>query len=165
MFTPRARGPSPPAALRARARALTPPPACICQPFVTFRVMDEHGGVMDPSLEPGLSPSSPSVVPSRPLLPAAPAPSCLRGSHPGVPHANRGAEIASCARVQFDPYRVSLSIYMSDDDARTSATDVSQEQALHMYKTMVQLNVMDSILYEAQRQGRLSFYMTNYGSK
>ena len=32
-----------------------------------------------------------------------------------------------------------------------------------MYKTMVQLNVMDSILYEAQRQGRLSFYMTNYG--
>jgi len=65
------------------------------EPFVTFRVMDEHGGVLDPSLEP----------------------------------------------------------------------DVTQEDAVAMYKTMVQLNVMDSILYEAQRQGRLSFYMTNYGEE
>ena len=64
------------------------------QPFVTFRVMDEHGGVLHPSLEP----------------------------------------------------------------------DVSQDDAVRMYKTMIQLNVMDSILYEAQRQGRLSFYMTNYGT-
>jgi TPP-dependent pyruvate/acetoin dehydrogenase alpha subunit len=65
------------------------------EPFVTFRVMDEHGGVLHPSLEP----------------------------------------------------------------------DVSQEEAVRMYKTMVQLTVMDSILYEAQRQGRLSFYMTNYGEE
>lgn len=32
-----------------------------------------------------------------------------------------------------------------------------------MYKTMVQLQAMDNVLYEAQRQGRISFYMTNYG--
>lgn len=65
------------------------------EPFVTFRVMDEHGGVLDPSLEPA----------------------------------------------------------------------VTEQEALKMYQTMVQLNVMDSILYEAQRQGRLSFYMTNYGEE
>jgi len=65
------------------------------EPFVTFRVMDEHGGVLDPSLEP----------------------------------------------------------------------DVSREEAQRMYTTMIELNVMDSILYEAQRQGRLSFYMTNYGEE
>ena len=28
---------------------------------------------------------------------------------------------------------------------------------------MTMLNTMDKILYESQRQGRISFYMTNYG--
>lgn len=30
---------------------------------------------------------------------------------------------------------------------------------------MTQLNSMDRILYESQRQGRISFYMTNYGEE
>jgi len=34
-----------------------------------------------------------------------------------------------------------------------------------MYETMVTLNVMDKILYEAQRHGRISFYMTNFGEE
>ena len=34
-----------------------------------------------------------------------------------------------------------------------------------MYQTMTQLNTMDRILYESQRQGRISFYMTNYGEE
>lgn len=34
-----------------------------------------------------------------------------------------------------------------------------------MYRNMVQLSVMDKILYESQRQGRISFYMTNYGEE
>ncbi|CAH0753096.1 unnamed protein product [Diatraea saccharalis] len=34
-----------------------------------------------------------------------------------------------------------------------------------MYKTMVQLSQMDKIMYESQRQGRISFYMTNYGEE
>lgn len=34
-----------------------------------------------------------------------------------------------------------------------------------MYKDMVLLNVMDQILFESQRQGRISFYMTNYGEE
>jgi len=42
---------------------------------------------------------------------------------------------------------------------------LGQEQTLKMYKTMVTLNVMDTILYDAQRQGRISFYMTNYGEE
>ncbi|EKX33562.1 hypothetical protein GUITHDRAFT_156001 [Guillardia theta CCMP2712] len=65
------------------------------EPFLTFRVMDENGNILDPSLEP----------------------------------------------------------------------DVSKEKCQRMYKTMVELNVTDSILYQAQRQGRLSFYMTNYGEE
>ena len=34
-----------------------------------------------------------------------------------------------------------------------------------MYQSMTLLNSMDKILYESQRQGRISFYMTNYGEE
>jgi 2-oxoisovalerate dehydrogenase E1 component alpha subunit len=34
-----------------------------------------------------------------------------------------------------------------------------------MYETMITLNTMDPILYEAQRQGRISFYMTSFGEE
>lgn len=34
-----------------------------------------------------------------------------------------------------------------------------------MYKSMTMLNTMDRIMYESQRQGRISFYMTNYGEE
>lgn len=30
---------------------------------------------------------------------------------------------------------------------------------------MLLLNTMDRIMYDAQRQGRISFYMTNYGEE
>ena len=32
-----------------------------------------------------------------------------------------------------------------------------------MYQKMIQLNEYDRVMYDAQRQGRISFYMTNYG--
>lgn len=34
-----------------------------------------------------------------------------------------------------------------------------------MYKSMSMLKSMDEIMYESQRQGRISFYMTNYGEE
>ena len=34
-----------------------------------------------------------------------------------------------------------------------------------MYRDMTLLNAMDRVLYESQRQGRISFYMTNYGEE
>nr|XP_033810856.1 2-oxoisovalerate dehydrogenase subunit alpha, mitochondrial [Geotrypetes seraphini] len=42
---------------------------------------------------------------------------------------------------------------------------LSREMVLKFYHTMTQLNTMDRILYESQRQGRISFYMTNYGEE
>ena len=36
---------------------------------------------------------------------------------------------------------------------------------LKMYKSMIVLNTMDLIMYDAQRQGRISFYMTSYGEE
>lgn len=42
---------------------------------------------------------------------------------------------------------------------------LSKEMVVKMYKDMTLLNTMDRILYESQRQGRISFYMTNYGEE
>jgi len=39
------------------------------------------------------------------------------------------------------------------------------EEMIKWYKSMTLLNTMDKILYESQRQGRISFYMTNYGEE
>lgn len=44
-------------------------------------------------------------------------------------------------------------------------SQLPKEECLKMHETMVTLNVMDKIMYDAQRQGRISFYMTNYGEE
>jgi 2-oxoisovalerate dehydrogenase E1 component alpha subunit len=42
---------------------------------------------------------------------------------------------------------------------------VSKETALKMYSDMVTLQIMDTIFYEAQRQGRISFYISSHGEE
>lgn len=42
---------------------------------------------------------------------------------------------------------------------------VNQEVGMKMYRNMVTLQMMDSIYYEAQRQGRISFYLTSTGEE
>uniref|UniRef100_A0A8C4TJJ3 2-oxoisovalerate dehydrogenase subunit alpha n=1 Tax=Erpetoichthys calabaricus TaxID=27687 RepID=A0A8C4TJJ3_ERPCA len=42
---------------------------------------------------------------------------------------------------------------------------IPREEVLNFYQKMTLLNTMDRILYESQRQGRISFYMTNYGEE
>ncbi|EOX92579.1 hypothetical protein QUC31_003715 [Theobroma cacao] len=42
---------------------------------------------------------------------------------------------------------------------------VSEEIAVKMYSDMVTLQTMDTIFYEAQRQGRISFYVTTIGEE
>ncbi|XVF14813.1 hypothetical protein REPUB_Repub09cG0093700 [Reevesia pubescens] len=42
---------------------------------------------------------------------------------------------------------------------------VSEEIAVKMYSNMVTLQTLDTIFYEAQRQGRISFYLTTIGEE
>ncbi|KAJ2160872.1 hypothetical protein GGF46_001929 [Coemansia sp. RSA 552] len=42
---------------------------------------------------------------------------------------------------------------------------VTREEARGIYRNMLVLNAMDQVLYEAQRQGRISFYMTSFGEE
>lgn len=52
--------------------------------------------------------------------------------------------------------------YIADDSQNPQ---LSKEIVQKMFNDMVQLNTMDKILYESQRQGRISFYMTNFGEE
>lgn len=66
--------------------------------------------------------------------------------------------------------QASLPIYRVMDEQGEilqSAEDpqLPQETLTRMYRSMVALNSMDRILYESQRQGRISFYMTNFGEE
>ena len=47
----------------------------------------------------------------------------------------------------------------------TQEPKLDEKVLLKMYQSMVTLNTMDFIMYEAQRQGRISFYMTSYGEE
>jgi len=42
---------------------------------------------------------------------------------------------------------------------------LDKDTVTKMYRDMTLLNTMDKILYESQRQGRISFYMTNFGEE
>ncbi|KAG9348375.1 hypothetical protein JZ751_002110 [Albula glossodonta] len=42
---------------------------------------------------------------------------------------------------------------------------LSQETVVNFYQKMTLFNTMDKILYESQRQGRISFYATNFGEE
>lgn len=42
---------------------------------------------------------------------------------------------------------------------------MSEDFAVKMYNNMVALQTMDTIFYEAQRQGRISFYVTTNGEE
>ncbi|CAK9822900.1 2-oxoisovalerate dehydrogenase subunit alpha, mitochondrial [Anthophora retusa] len=42
---------------------------------------------------------------------------------------------------------------------------LDEQTLVKMYRKMITLNIMDKILYESQRQGRISFYMTNAGEE
>ncbi|XP_018327531.2 2-oxoisovalerate dehydrogenase subunit alpha, mitochondrial [Agrilus planipennis] len=56
-------------------------------------------------------------------------------------------------------------------DSRGNILNKFEEPAIEnatlekMYKDMILVNTMDKVLYESQRQGRISFYMTNYGEE
>ncbi|KKY24381.1 putative 2-oxoisovalerate dehydrogenase alpha subunit [Phaeomoniella chlamydospora] len=43
--------------------------------------------------------------------------------------------------------------------------DVPSEEIVRWYKTMLQVSIMDVIMFEAQRQGRISFYMVSAGEE
>jgi 2-oxoisovalerate dehydrogenase E1 component alpha subunit len=48
---------------------------------------------------------------------------------------------------------------------QTFKQDLSDEEVVKLYRTMLTISVMDLIMFDAQRQGRLSFYMVSAGEE
>ncbi|KAK8580205.1 hypothetical protein V6N13_143326 [Hibiscus sabdariffa] len=71
--------------------------------------------------------------------------------------------ISESSQTRVPCYRV-----LDDDGELITDSDfqqVSKEVAVKMYSNMVSLQIMDTIFYEAQRQGRISFYLTSAGEE
>ncbi|KAF7829777.1 2-oxoisovalerate dehydrogenase subunit alpha 2, mitochondrial-like [Senna tora] len=49
--------------------------------------------------------------------------------------------------------------------SHSNHVQVSKEMGVKMYTNMVTLQIMDSVFYELQRQGRISFYVTSMGEE
>ncbi|KAJ5105708.1 hypothetical protein NUU61_003055 [Penicillium alfredii] len=50
-------------------------------------------------------------------------------------------------------------------DKTRPPTDVTDEEVLTWYRNMLTVSIMDVVMFEAQRQGRLSFYMVSAGEE
>ncbi|KAJ9564906.1 hypothetical protein OSB04_000872 [Centaurea solstitialis] len=83
-----------------------------------------------------------------------------------------GGKIGFTSEMNFLPgsseKRVQCYRVLDEDGYPLSSTTmehVSKEVGLKVYSGMVRLQTMDKYFYEAQRQGRLSFYMTSFGEE
>ncbi|KAJ6852622.1 uncharacterized protein M6B38_253715 [Iris pallida] len=76
------------------------------------------------------------------------------------------SELAFLAESQIERVRC---YRVLDDDGDlvlgSSYHEVNREVAQKMYRDMVALQIMDTTFYEAQRQGRISFYLTTLGEE
>jgi hypothetical protein len=43
--------------------------------------------------------------------------------------------------------------------------EIGRDQCLQIYSSMIRQQTMDNVFYDAQRQGRISFYMTSWGEE
>jgi 2-oxoisovalerate dehydrogenase E1 component alpha subunit len=85
---------------------------------------------------------------------------------PGI----RGAQFTSNPSLTMPEDYDPISIYRvmnTDGNIIDQAQDpkLSKETIQKCFRDMVLLNTLDKILYESQRQGRISFYMTNFGEE
>ncbi|KAL3488350.1 thiamine diphosphate-binding protein [Aspergillus germanicus] len=86
---------------------------------------------------------------------------------PGAPNSSLTTSMGFLEPSSVPPlptYHVMNSSGEMEDPAR-APPDVTNEQALEWYQNMLTVNIMDSIMFEAQRHGRLSFYMVSAGEE
>ncbi|XP_010260451.1 PREDICTED: 2-oxoisovalerate dehydrogenase subunit alpha 2, mitochondrial-like isoform X2 [Nelumbo nucifera] len=83
-----------------------------------------------------------------------------------------GGQVTFTSEMRFiseSPEKRTKCYQVLDDNGRpilgTSFQPLSKEFAVRMYSNMVTLQTMDTIFYEAQRQGRISFYVTSNGEE
>ncbi|KAJ3273315.1 hypothetical protein HDV01_004532 [Terramyces sp. JEL0728] len=99
---------------------------------------------------------------SRVLRRAAPRFYSSQAAFPGAPT----SQYTETLKVERDwPVIPTYRVLDLEGNALSSPPPLDDSVLVKMYEKMVTLNTMDVIMYEAQRQGRISFYMTSYGEE
>lgn len=82
-------------------------------------------------------------------------------SFPGAPTSQYTSKLDFVLTKEVIPtFRV-----LTKDGVALSATSLEDDTMVKMYKSILTLNTIDNVMYDAQRQGRISFYMTSYGEE
>ncbi|XP_052700860.1 2-oxoisovalerate dehydrogenase subunit alpha, mitochondrial-like [Crassostrea angulata] len=102
------------------------------------------------------------------LIGTSPSVRCVHEDRPQFP----GSKSKFTYKLSFlDPdEEAGIPVYrvMNSEGEMTEKSEdpkIDKTTILKMYRDMTLLNSMDKILYESQRQGRISFYMTNFGEE
>ncbi|KAJ8686686.1 hypothetical protein QAD02_022480 [Eretmocerus hayati] len=90
--------------------------------------------------------------------------SVKNNEEPNINYTNELSFITAADYPTFPVFRV-LHGNQMHQSAKLLEYEINSDTLLNMYKIMLSLKTMDGILYESQRQGRISFYMTNFGEE
>ncbi|KAH7152660.1 thiamine diphosphate-binding protein, partial [Dactylonectria macrodidyma] len=86
---------------------------------------------------------------------------------PGAIHSPLSTEMDWIVPSEVSPiptYSIMNSSNVIEDESQLSA-EIPDAQVLKWYHNMLTVNIMDGIMFEAQRHGRLSFYMVSAGEE
>ncbi len=90
-------------------------------------------------------------------------------SHVSFPGAVKSAFTNNLKFALASDFPALLTYRVVDQDGnvvdRSFKPDLSEEEVVKLYKNMLTISVMDLIMFDAQRQGRLSFYMVSAGEE
>lgn len=143
------------------------------------------GGILRSSSRTTYQSSSLLISQQQSTPPTSPSPSLLHGHHPRR-HAGSISQRPDSPHVMF-PGAVksafsntlaferpstypALSTYRAVDQHGVAVDpsfepDLTDEQVVKLYRDMLTVSIMDLIMFDAQRQGRLSFYMVSAGEE
>eukprot|EP01129_Flabellula_baltica_P000113 TRINITY_DN1011_c0_g1_i1.p1 TRINITY_DN1011_c0_g1~~TRINITY_DN1011_c0_g1_i1.p1 ORF type:complete len:445 (-),score=125.63 TRINITY_DN1011_c0_g1_i1:13-1347(-) len=89
-----------------------------------------------------------------------------------IPYEDTSKIVTQLEEAWVEPEREGMALptyRLMDKDSRvlneSEMPEIDDEKLVTIYKEMVLLNEMDSVCYSVQRQGVISFYMTNYGEE
>ncbi|CAI6013725.1 unnamed protein product [Clonostachys chloroleuca] len=88
---------------------------------------------------------------------------CFQGSFDS-PFSSKTDRVVPDKITRISTYRVLNRVSRIEDPAQSSAS-IPPEGIVKWYENMVTVNIIDTIMSDAQRHGRLSFYMVSHGEE
>ncbi|KAI1336999.1 thiamine diphosphate-binding protein [Xylariaceae sp. FL0016] len=115
------------------------------------------------------SPASPVYSPGRGIRAAGGISQRPGASHVSFPGAVKSAFTSDLKFALPSDYPALPTYRIVDQDGnvvdQSFKPDLSEEEVVKLYRNMLSISIMDLVMFDAQRQGRLSFYMVSAGEE